>query len=507
MTLNWQQAQKVADEIAAGWGKPGAPGGAIALFDAEKLRSISAGGLADLAQNTAFDGDTVVRYASVTKHIFASLVTGAASQHLGLEDKLVEHLPQLTGENGQVTVGRALDMTSGLPDVRETLSLLGLSVYNATSAAALLAFLAEMGDLSYSPGSEVSYSNTGYRLVEEALKAKGILFADLINQQINQPLGTRFTAPETWFDVVPGLVPGYWQQNNQWLLASAGLHLSASGCLTGSVTDLSQWLQHLLSEETMLARLMATRYLADGRPAGYGLGIARSSVGNVQLAGHGGSHAGYKSYFLLDPQQKVGLALVANREDVASFDTALAVMAALQGESLPERGHSLTPGLYVAEEAGGWLEVSASSINWLGAAENLYHGEQPGEAVSLSSTFPVRLQQEGDTIHGEIGLAARRFVPVQPESATLAAIQGRWTLPAMRSELVIDGENMVMGIGPAAITATLTPLGKGRLLATAQDGPWQKRFAIQVEGDSLKLLLNRSRMVKYWRDSGLKRDY
>lgn len=501
MALNWQQAQRAADEITASWGKPGEPGGAIALFDSESLRSLSAGGLADLAQNTAFDGDTVVRYASITKHIFASLVCGAASQYLGLEDKLARHLPQLTGENGQVSVGRALDMTSGLPDVRETLSLLGLSVYNATSAASLLALLAEMGDLSYPQGSEVSYSNTGYRLVEEALKAKGVRFAELIETQINQPLGTAFTAPETWFDIVPGLAPGYWKQNNQWLLASAGLHLSASGCLTGSVTNLSQWLQHLLSEETVLSRLAAPRKLADGRATGYGLGIAHTKVGNVGLVGHGGSHAGYKSYFLLDPQQKAGLALVANREDVASFDEALTVMAALLGQSLPERGHSLTPGLYAAEQGSDWLEVNAQSISWLGNAENLYHSDTPGEAVSLSSTFPVRLRQQGTTISGEIGLAARRFVPVEADSGTLAAVQGRWTLPSLRSELVIEGDRMTLGIGPAAMSATLLSLGKGRLLATAEDGPWQKRFTVHFDHDSLKLVLNRSRIVKYRRQS------
>ena len=499
MTLNWQQAQKVADEITADWGKPGEPGGAIALFDGENIRSISAGGLADLAQNSAFDGNTVVRYASVTKHIFASLVTGAASQHLGVEDKLVTHLPQLSGENGQVTVGRALDMTSGLPDVRETLSLLGLSVYNATSAASLLDFLTEMGDLSYPAGSEVSYSNTGYRLVEEALKAKGVLFSALLNDQINQPLGINFTAPETWFDIVPGLVPGYWQHNKQWLLASAGLHLSASGCITGSVTDLSKWLQHLLREEKTLNNLAAPHYLTDGRETGYGLGIAHSKAGQVRLVGHGGSHAGYKSYFLLDPQQKVGLALVANREDVASYDSALAVMAALLGQTLPVKGHSLTPGLYVAEAGSDWLEVNADSINWLGAGENLYHSDRPGEAVSLSSTFPVRLKQDGGVISGEIGLVARTFVPVAADNLSLDAVQGRWCIPSMRSELVISGENMILGIGPAAITATLVPLGNGRLLATAQDGPWQKRFTVQINGDALKLVLNRSRIVKYWR--------
>jgi hypothetical protein len=174
-------------------------------------------------------------------------------------------------------------------------------------------------------------------------------------------------------------------------------------------------------------------------------------------------------------------------------------MAALQGESLPQRGHSLTPGLYVAEEGSDWLEVNADSINWLGNAENLYHSDVPGEAVSLSSTFPVRLRQQGSTISGEIGLAARQFVPVEADSSTLSTVQGRWHIPAVRSELVINGDKMVMGIGPAAIHATLVPLGKGRLLATAQDGLWQKRFAVQVDGDTLKLVVNRSRMVKYRR--------
>ncbi|KAB8313449.1 class A beta-lactamase-related serine hydrolase [Erwinia endophytica] len=497
MTLNWQHARQVAEEITAGWGKDGAPGGAIALFDADNMFSISCGGLADLAQGTVFDANTVVRFASITKHIFAALVTGYCQQTIGLEDKLAQHLPQLQGENGQVTVGQALDMTSGLPDVRETLSLLGLSVYNATSAASLLTLLSDLGDLNYPPGSEVSYSNTGYRLVEEALKAKGILFDDLIQQHINQPLGLRFSAPETWFDIVPGLAPGYWLQHNQWRLASAGLHLSASGCLTGSVTALSQWLQHLLQEKTTLARLSAPRKLADGRPTGYGLGISQTQVGNVTLVGHGGSHAGYKSYFLLEPQQKVGLALVANREDVASADSALAVISALLGQPLPQRGHDLTPGLYVAEDGYDWLEVNAQSINWLGNAENLYHSQHPGEAISLSSTFPVRLTQQGTTLSGEIGLAARRFVPANADSASLDAVQGRWSQVAMRSELLIEGNKMTIGIGPAAITASLVSLGNGRLLATAQDGPWQKRFAVQSEGDQLLLALNRSRIIRY----------
>jgi len=414
------------------------------------------------------------------------------------------HLPQLTGANGKVTVGRALDMTAGLPDVRETLSLLGLSVYNATQAADLLQFVAVESGLNYPPGSEISYSNTGYRLVEEALKAKGILFNDLLQHHICSPLNIHFHAAETWFDVVPGLVPGYWQHNGNWLLACAGLHLSASGSVTGSVHDLSVWLQSLLANQGpgagVLTRLSAPRCLIDGRVTGYGLGIAHTQIGDTRLLGHGGSHAGYKTYFLLDTKNKVGMALVANREDVATYSCALQVMAALLEQPLPLPGHSLTPGLYAAEKGSDWLEIAGETACWLGTSETLYHDENPAVAVSLSSHFPMRLRQNGAAIEGEIGHAARHFVPVLPDDGIQQA-QGRWRSPVWRSELLIDRERLVMGIGPAAITASLVSLGNGRILATAQDGPWEKRFAIQLAGEEITLLLNRSRIVRYQRDS------
>lgn len=503
MTTEWKRAAAVADEIVAGWAQPGAPGGAIALFDARQLRSTHCAGLADLAQQTPFTVETVVRFASVTKHLFAALATGPGRRYLSLEQKLADHLPQLRGANGQVTVGQALDMSSGLPDVRETLSLIGLSVYNATSDADLLAFIAAEGALNYPPGSEVSYTNTGYRLVEEALKAKGVRFDALLQQYICQPLDISLSAPETWFDVVPGLAPGYWFDGSRWLLASAGLHLSASGSVAGSLRHLTRWLQTLLGDSGPgaggLQRLSAPRTLADGRVSGYGLGLASTPLGTQTLFGHGGSHAGYKSYFLLHPERNVGVALVANREDVATSESALRVMAAALNRTLPEKGHDLAPGLYVAEQEASWLEIGGDSASWLGASETLWRGDAHGDARSLSSTLPLRLRQQGEAIVGEIGHAPRRFVPARPDSASLEMMQGRWFAPQWRSELVIAGETLTMGVGPAAMVARLQSLGGDRALATAQDGPWQKRFMLQREGARLRLLLNRSRVVQFTR--------
>jgi CubicO group peptidase (beta-lactamase class C family) len=117
---------------------------------------------------------TVVRYASVTKHAFCAMVLSHPDA-ISLDDTLGQHLPELQEPMADVTVGRALDMSGGLPDTRECLSLLGLSVYTETKSGPLFDFLARQTRLNYEPGTEVSYSNTGYRLVEEALQRKGVL--------------------------------------------------------------------------------------------------------------------------------------------------------------------------------------------------------------------------------------------------------------------------------------------------------------------------------------------
>ncbi|PYB09863.1 serine hydrolase domain-containing protein, partial [Serratia marcescens] len=206
--LNWRAAGALAEQLLAGWQRRGEPGGAITLFDAEQLRATACAGLADLAQNTPFTVDSVVRYASVTKHIFAALALNATGCAIRLDQRLGELLPALQPALADVTVGQALDMTGGLPDVRETLGLLGISLHAVSEAQPVMQFVEGLEKLNYEAGSEIAYSNTGYRLLEAALRSKGYDFDQLVQQHIAQPLQVQMQAPESWFDVVPGLVPG-----------------------------------------------------------------------------------------------------------------------------------------------------------------------------------------------------------------------------------------------------------------------------------------------------------
>jgi len=498
--LNWQAAQALAKELTSSWDKPNQPGGAITLFDATQLRGEVYAGQASLATHTAFDLDSVTRYASITKHIFAAMLVQHGGELISLEDKLGSHLPFLQGELADISVGEALDMSSGLPDVRDTLALLGVQVTAVSDAKSVLDFLAKLKKLNYPAGSETSYTNTGYRLVEAALQAKKGAFAELIEQHINQPLGINFQAPEQWTDVVPGLAPGYWPSAQGWQLAYAGLHLSASGCVTGSLRDLSRWLQSLLANQGssagLLEKLSATRYLRDGRPTQYGLGIAKRSLGEHQLVGHGGSHAGYKSYFLLHPQLQVGVALVANREDVDAQSVVVKVMAALLNHQLAPAQQLIPNGFYITAADPYWLEINNSTLCYLGSSDTLYQQDQ--EVFCPSGHMPANLRWDGSSITAEIGHVSRRYFPALSKGDNcLKQVQGTWRHPDFDSEFTISGNKLTWGAGPTALQGTLGSLGQGRMLVTVSDGPWTRRFCLYFRGYAVDIIATRSRVLTF----------
>jgi CubicO group peptidase (beta-lactamase class C family) len=500
-SLQWQAALKQAHAIFDDWhNSPDSPGAALVLFDTQGIHGQACAGLADIACGSKFTLDTVVRYASLSKHLFAALALLRSGCKLDLKSTLGDFLPQLQRPMSQVTVGQALDMTGGLPDVRESLSLLGVSAYQRCDAKPILDFLANDGSVNFTPGSEISYSNTGYRLVETILQQQGVRFADLLSQYVCQPLNIQLYAPDSWFDIVPQLAPGYLHTDSGWQTACAGLHLSASGCVAGSLRALTRWLQSLLADsgpgQQVLSYLTQRRCLSSGQTTDYGLGIARLRLGKHTLYGHGGMLSGYRSHFLLHPQLKVGVALVSNREDCNAFLSALKVMATLLNCPLPSPAHNLPDGLYVSETSPHWLCINQGVANFLGSEEVLFQGEQEN-AVSLSAHLPMDLRWNGQAIEGEIGHVARYLSPVDPHSC-LGMVQGRWRHETTLLE--ICGNHLSIGGGPIRLQATLSSLGQGRLLAEYDKGSGKGYFGLYFRGYSVQLVSNRSRYLRFTRD-------
>jgi CubicO group peptidase (beta-lactamase class C family) len=503
--MDWQAAAVEAGRIAQAWTAEGGPGGAVLLFDADDLRAEACGGLASLELALPFHADTTVRYASMGKHFLAAHLLAAGEP--GLDDFLGTHLA-LPPALGAVTVGRALDMTSGLPDELETMWLLGVPPGATLGRKALLAFLRRLDGLNFAPGVGISFSNTGYRLVQALLDANGTDYAAALRERFFHPLGLGIRLPYDETEPVPGLAGGYWKSPAGWRRGRYGLHFSASTGLTGSAQDLAAWLQALLGRRApadgLLSRLARLRTLADGRATGYGLGLARQALGARVLVGHGGSLPGFRHQFLLDPQAPAGVVVVSNREDTDAATLALRVMAALHRTTLPEPARGVLPeGLYAMQGTPFWIEHAGGVVTWLGAREPVYADEADGVA-SRSAHLPIRLWLEDGAIAGEIGHAPCRFVPVPAGLAPDPGWAGAWVCPAQNARFdvaVADGEaRLTAGAGPLLADLPLRPIGEGRALAErGGDGPWTQRACLQFGRDEVRLVTNRSRVLRFVR--------
>lgn len=496
---DWPAAQRAADSLCAAWPADG-PGGTILLFDRDGVRSAAQGGLASLVHRLPFTPATPTRYASLTKHVFCAF---ALTRGLDLQAPLGALHPALPAAFAAVPAFRALSMTGGLPDLMQSYVLCGTPSSAMLDAASLDAFTLTLPGLDTPPGTEMSYSNTGYRVLEQALAARGAVFRDWVEGPVNAVLGIGFTFPPGWDSVVPGLADGHWREAGEpWRIGGYGMALSASGALTGSARDLAAWLMALLRGDgpagDVLARLAEPVRLTDGRAVDYGLGLAHCRLGGRPLLGHGGHLTGFKNHFLIDPEAGWGVIALSNREDTDPFLLTLRVAAALTGAALRAPAPDLLPeGLFVEPEGPAWIEHRAGALTFLGAREMLYAGDAPGEAVSLSPYLPIRLHRDGEAIAGEIGHVARRFIPVRAEAALSPAFAGTWRAEAQHAALTIAADGSVAaGSGALFRRATLTPLDATRALMPVGALPWPGRACVWLNTpDTLRLVTNRSRVL------------
>jgi CubicO group peptidase (beta-lactamase class C family) len=472
--MDWQAGKAAAEQAAGRWrAEEDAPGGAILLFDSREVRGTACGGLADPAWRVPFGVETRSRYASVSKQFLAATVLA-----LGVDLAA----PLGFGLGDAVPVGRALDMTGGLPDLMETSWLLGVPPSAGLSRSALLEFARRLDGLNFKPGSEISYSNTGYRLVQAMLAGA---YEETLSERFLRPLGLGIVLPEDEAEIVPGLARGAIKVGGRWEYGRYGPHISASGGLAGSATDLARWGQALLRGEAPLAALSAERRLVDGRATAYGLGLARGPLGTV---GHGGSLPGYKSYLLLMPDQAAGVVVLSNREDTDSHAVALDVAAALRGVALPAESR-LPDGLYTDETEPLWLEVREGVAFLLGALTGAAH-------------LPLALAVEDDTLVGEVGMVSRRFRRAGPIPAP-AAWEGRYVQAALDASLEVtarDGKaTLTRGAGPLRSVIDLQALGSDLALARQGEGAWTQGFAVSFDAGGLRLVANRSRILRFVR--------
>jgi len=500
MTLDWAGAANRAEEIAANWQREAGPGGAVILFDREGVRDAFAGGLASIEHGLPFTPTTTNRFASISKHILAVALLRAG---VPLDGPLGKWLPELPAPLAEVTLGRALDMTGGLPDMMEAFWQQGVPYTATLDAEEIFALARRFPSLSAAPGTEMAYSNTGWRLGQRVLeKVTGKPYAEIVAALAGE-LGLGFRLPYDGAEIVPGLATGYWRAAEGWRRGHYGVHFSASGGIAGSAADLASWLSALLAGRGplagMLEKLAAPRHFADGSESVYRLGLVSSRLGGSDVIGHGGSLPGYRNHFLLAPGQGAGVVVMTNREEEALWP-ALTVLAALLGEELPVVAQAPV-GLFAADEGPFWAELAADSISYMGGFERLVV-DSAGGLRSLPAYLDIRLRPEGsDALSGLIGGAKRTLRRVPDGTALDSRLVGRWHEPRFGTEIEIRADGTALMPWPSGgRVTTLTPLPNGRALGDLLHGPWRSRPCLWLDSEGgLRVAGHRARILQMHR--------
>ena len=162
-----QQPNIELDAIIAPFSNPDSPGCAVAAGRGGQRIATNAFGLADLEHSVPNTHDTVFEAGSVSKQFTAAATLLLVEEgKLKLDDDIRKFLPEMPDYGTPVTIDHLMNHTSGLRDWGVVAGVTGWprGTRAYTNDDALRIAVAQRS-LNYLPGSEYSYTNTGYNLL------------------------------------------------------------------------------------------------------------------------------------------------------------------------------------------------------------------------------------------------------------------------------------------------------------------------------------------------------
>ena len=312
-------AERAFEKLTKAYVGP-APGCAAAVSLKGETVFEKAFGLADLEHNVPNTTQTIFESGSVAKQFTAAaLVLLQQDGKLSLDDPVRKYIPELPDYGSPLTIRHLLNHTAGLRDWGTVLSLTGAGrgerVINQDLA---LDVITHQRALDFTPGSEYSYSNSGYNLaaiiVERVSKQK---FPAFVEERLFKPLDMKSSS---WRDdyqrVVPGRAQAYARQGNgPWRLNMPFMNVYGNGGMLTTVGDWMKWNAMLDSQSlgAPLVNALETRgVLNDGRKIAYALGLTVATYKGLKDVSHGGSTAGYQTFLARYPDHKVSVGVMCN---------------------------------------------------------------------------------------------------------------------------------------------------------------------------------------------------
>src|SRR5215217_3525867 len=315
------------------------PGCGVLLAKDGRMLYTQGYGAANLEYGVPNTDSTVFESGSVAKQFTAAaLVLLEQDGKLSLDDPVRKYIPELPDYGSPLTIRHLLNHTSGLRDWGSVMSLTGAGRGDRVITQDLaLDVITHQRALDFTPGSEYSYSNSGYNLaaiiIERVSKQK---FPAFVEERLFKPLGMKNSS---WRDdyqrIVPGRAQAYARQGNgPWRLNMPFMNVYGNGGMLTTVGDWMKWNAMLDSHSlgAPLVEALETRgVLNDGRKISYALGLQVDKYKGLKDVAHGGATAGYQTFLARYPDTKVSIGIMCNGTSPGAGAIAAGITAEILG--------------------------------------------------------------------------------------------------------------------------------------------------------------------------------
>jgi CubicO group peptidase (beta-lactamase class C family) len=427
------------DSVFAKYDREPSPGLAIVVVQDGRVVLRRGYGLASMEHGVPITPETVFDVASVAKQ-FTGLTIAmlVAEGRIALDDDVRQYIPELPERGQPITIGQLVHHTSGIRDWPGMLSVAGWRHDDVITFDQILAMAYRQRMHNFAPGTEHLYSNTGYNLLAEVVaRVTGQSLARWTEERLFRPLGmTRTHFRTDYREVIPDRAFGYYRASDgSYRVATDNLAAQGSSSLFSTVDDLGRWL--INQDEGTVGgaaahRLMRTPgRLADGSVVPYAFGILGGSYRDMAMFTHSGSWAAFNTYTVYMPDQRLGIAVLANSNavdaqraviEIADVYLGIAPPAASADPRPDDRADTPPP---APRPSGG----TSAFAQYLGTYESTELGTSYNVTLRADTLALVHVR------HGRVPL-----VPVTPDEFTSET----WFLRSIRFER--DPAGRVSGI-------------------------------------------------------------
>ncbi|MBK8552529.1 MAG: beta-lactamase family protein [Ignavibacteria bacterium] len=287
-------------------------------------------GSSDLERLVPVRDNTIFNIGSLSKQFTAFLILLLEEENkLSIEDDVSKYLPeyQIFKTNG-IKIKHLLYHTSGLREQITMLQLCGWKDDDVYSAADEKYLLSRQGDVNFTPGTMMQYSNTNYFALGLIIeKVTGKKFSDYCDEQIFIPLDMKtaqvaddhsqliLNKAEAYNTIKEDEVRKYSPSDDDY--GHSSIYCSAD--------DLKKWADNFsekkIGSDVLYQKFFSKGSYDNGKPIlSYGYGWFHDSYKGIPDIWHDGARLGFRSGLLYFPEKNVYIITLSNARDFPYAD-------------------------------------------------------------------------------------------------------------------------------------------------------------------------------------------